>query len=60
MPTLKSGWTALVKAVDSSGRIGWVQPVSDRPKQIKASDTNVYASGGFLLTASEMLRLVAD
>lgn len=60
LPTLEKGWGAMVRAVDFSGRLGWVQPISDRPKKIKASDTNVYASGAFLLTASELMRLVSD
>lgn len=57
LPALKKGWAALVQAVDRSGRLGWVQPVSDRPKIIQASDSSVYAIGGFLLTASELFQL---
>jgi len=57
LPALRRGWAALVRAVDSSGRLGWVQPVSDRPNRILASDSSVYAIGGFLLTASELMKL---
>ena len=58
MPTLESGWSALVRAVDTNGRLGWVQPISDRPNQITAADTRPYGIGGFLLTASELIRMV--
>lgn len=52
-----NGWQALAGAVKEDGRLGWVQQVGNAPDEVRATDTQLYGSGGFLLAASEMLRL---
>jgi rhamnogalacturonyl hydrolase YesR len=51
-PAVRRGWNALQRAVQSDGRLGWVQQVSDRPEEVAASDTQYYGVGAFLLAAS--------
>jgi unsaturated rhamnogalacturonyl hydrolase len=53
------GWQALEGSVDASGRLGWVQQVSDRPDMVGPDDTHYYGVGAFLLAASEVARLSA-
>jgi rhamnogalacturonyl hydrolase YesR len=50
------GWTALAKAVQPDGKIGWVQQVGYAPDHVEAGDTQLYGSGAFLLAASEVSR----
>lgn len=53
-PVILEGWSALSRAIDAEGRLGWVQQVSDRPEQVKEGDTQFYGVGAFLLAASEV------
>ena len=50
------GWKALVSATHD-GRLGWVQPIGDRPNFVRGSDTQLFGSGGFLLAASAISAL---
>lgn len=51
-------WDALVKCVQPSGMLGYVQPIGNKAKaEIKVTDTEVYGVGGFLLAGAEMLKL---
>jgi rhamnogalacturonyl hydrolase YesR len=59
-PAIVQGWSALARAVDATGRLGWVQQVSDRPEQVNQSDTQFYGVGAFLLAASEVAVLRRD
>ena len=52
---VENGWSAIVRAIDSSGRPGWVQQVGNAPDEVKRTDTQLYGSGAILLAASEML-----
>jgi len=51
-------WEALVKNVNSDGRLGYVQQVGYSPGVVHAGDSEAYGSGAFLLAASEMYKLV--
>jgi rhamnogalacturonyl hydrolase YesR len=51
-PVVRQGWSALERAVQPDGMLGWVQQVSDRPDQVAASDTQFYGVGAFLLAGS--------
>ncbi|MEH6664040.1 MAG: glycoside hydrolase family 88 protein [Brevundimonas sp.] len=51
------GWQALAAAVDSSGRLGWVQQVGYAPDEVLESDTQLYGTGALLLAAVEMEKL---
>lgn len=57
LPTVLKGWNALVKCVQPSGKVGWVQRVDDSPHSSGPDQTGAYASGGFLLLASELYKL---
>jgi rhamnogalacturonyl hydrolase YesR len=54
------GWQAISSAVNEDGRLGWVQQVGNAPDEVRATDTQLYGSGAFLLAASEVLRLPGD
>ena len=57
-PALR-GWKALVSAMQD-GRLGWVQPIGDRPNFVPESDTQLFGSGGFLLAASAISALPSE
>ena len=50
-PHVRSGWAALVRSVHPDGKLGYVQPVSDRPDAVGYDDTQLYGVGAFLLAA---------
>ncbi|MDG2520675.1 glycoside hydrolase family 88 protein [Caulobacter segnis] len=56
-PVVRKGWTALVRSIHPDGRLGWVQPISDRPAFVSYDDTHDYGYGAFLLAASELSKL---
>lgn len=58
-PAVDKGWTALVKAVEPDGKLGWVQRVGVAPDKVGPDDTQLYGVGAFLLSASEVSRLPA-
>ncbi len=57
-PAALAGWQALTRAVADDGKLGWVQPISDRPEQVAESDTQYYGVGAFLLAASAVAALL--
>ncbi len=56
---VRRGWSALVRAVQPSGKLGYVQRVADRPGDTGPEQTETYGTGAFLLAGSELLRLAA-
>lgn len=56
-PTLRKGWAALTRAVHPNGKLGYVQPVSDRPDRVSYDDTQFYGVGAFLLAATAVADL---
>lgn len=56
-PGVIRGWQALEKAMDTDGRLGWVQQVSDRPEQVMQADTQFYGVGALLLAGSAVYDL---
>lgn len=50
------GWSALARAVQPDGKLGWVQQVGYAPDHVEAGDTQLYGAGAFLLAASEVSR----
>lgn len=48
-------WGALYKAVDISGRLGWVQPIGYRPVPVRFEDSDVFGTGAMLLGSGEYL-----
>jgi rhamnogalacturonyl hydrolase YesR len=57
MPVVTKAWSALVDAVQPDGKLGWVQQIGDSPDNVSAEDTQIYATGAFLLTGSELYKL---
>ena len=58
LPIVIKGWEALVASVDTEGKVCWVQPVGQDPKRIEKRMTQVYGTGGFLMAACEIYKLV--
>ena len=56
-PVVRKGWAALNRAIHPDGRVGYVQPVSDRPDAVGYDDTQFYGVGGFLMAASAVADL---
>ena len=56
-PVVRKGWAALNRALHPDGRVGYVQPVSDRPDAVDYDDTQFYGVGGFLLAAGAVADL---
>jgi rhamnogalacturonyl hydrolase YesR len=56
-PHVRRGWAALVRSVHPDGKLGFVQPVSDRPDAVGYDDTQLYGVGAFLLAACALADL---
>ncbi|MDI3322416.1 glycoside hydrolase family 88/105 protein [Pinibacter soli] len=59
LPAVKKGWQALANAVDSDGKLCWVQPVGADPRKVTRDMTAVYGVGAFLMAGTEMIQLTA-
>lgn len=51
------GWAALAKAVDSEGRLGYVQPIGFAPDQGSKDGTQPFGVGAFLLAGTAMAEM---
>jgi unsaturated rhamnogalacturonyl hydrolase len=56
-PILKA-WKTLVDAVETDGKLGYVQLVGVGPDKVKREDTETYGTGAFLLAGTEVYRLI--
>ncbi len=59
-PAVRKGWVALAHAVHPDGKLGYVQPVSDRPDNVGYDDTQFYGVGAFLLAGTAIADLKLD
>lgn len=57
LPVAKKGWEAMVRAVDSTGKLGYVQQIGADPRKVTRSMTEVYGVGAFLLAGCQMYKL---
>ena len=57
-PSVIKAWEALVSAVNKEGKLGWVQPIGEDPKNVTAGMTEVYGVGAFLLAGSEVIKML--
>lgn len=57
-PLVLKSWQALVKAVYPDGKLGWVQPVGQDPKEVTQDMTEVYGVGAFLLAGTEVMKMM--
>ena len=58
LPAVVSGWKAMVSAVWPDGKVGFIQPIGSDPKAVTREMTEVYGVGGFLLTGTEICRML--
>ncbi len=56
-PAVRGGWSALVRAVQPDGMLGYVQRPGDSPTETGPGHTEIYGTGAFLLAGSEVYRL---
>jgi len=57
LPAIIKGWNAMVKSVWPDGKVGWIQPIGENPKNVTREMTEVYGVGAFLLAGTEVLKL---
>ena len=57
LPAVKKAWEALTNAIHPDGKLGFVQPIGDKPGATDYNTTEAYGVGAFLLAGSEMLKL---
>ena len=57
MPAVLKGWKALVESVWPDGKVGWIQPIGEDPKNVTREMTEVYGVGAFLFAGSEVYKL---
>lgn len=55
--TITKGWNGLVDTVKPSGSLSWVQSSNAEPAKVFEDETHMYGTGGFLLAASEILKM---
>ena len=56
-PVVKKAWQALLTSIHPDGKLGYVQPVGDKPVKAGYESTNVYGVGALLLAGSELYKL---
>ncbi len=54
---LEKSWTALNSAINSEGKLGWVQPIGADPKKVTEDMTAVYGVGALLMAGSEIYKM---
>lgn len=57
LPAVIKGWKALTDAVDSDGKLGFVQPIGADPKKVTREMTEVYGVGAFLLAGCQLYKM---
>jgi hypothetical protein len=56
-PVIRRGYAALCESVDPNGRLMWVQPIGQDPRTVKASDTDSYGVGAFLMASVQVEKM---
>ena len=57
LPVLNRGWEALISAVESNGKLGYVQPIGADPKKVTRDMTEVSGVGAFLMGGCEIYKM---
>lgn len=60
IPALEKAWIALNTAIDSNGKLGWVQPIGADPKNVTEDMTAVYGVGALLMAGSEIYKMAGN
>lgn len=58
LPVVEKAWRGLLRCVGPEGKLGYAQPVGDRPANAAPSSSAEYASGAFLLAGRAMLQVL--
>lgn len=58
LSVVKKGWEAMVKAVDTEGKVGWTQMVAQSPGKVDKKNTRGYSTGSLLMIAAELYKFV--
>lgn len=56
-PVVLRGWQGLARQIDGAGRLQYVQPIGEDPRQVAADSTEVYGVGALLLAGTELYRM---
>lgn len=56
LSVVKKGWEAMVKAVDTEGKVGWTQMVAAKPGSVERKNNRGYSTGSLLMIAAELYR----
>lgn len=54
LPAALKAWERLIENVHDDGKLGFVQPVGEDPREVTFDQTDVYGVGGFLQVAHEL------
>lgn len=57
LPVVIKGWQGMLKAVDPSGKLGYVQPIGADPRKVTRDMTEVYGVGAFLLAGCQIYQM---
>lgn len=57
LPVVAKGWSALIQATNSQGRLEYVQPMGIQPGKATAETTEPFGIGAFLLAGHEIFTL---
>jgi len=58
LPAIRKGWKAMVDAVWSNGKVGYIQPRGKGPKPVTSEMTEVYGVGAFLMAGTEISKMI--
>lgn len=58
LPVVKKGWQAMVKAVNTEGKVGWTQMVAAKPGNVEKKDNRGYSTGSILMIAAELYKFL--
>lgn len=56
-PVVLKAWNALTNCIQSTGKLGYVQKIGDKPEPATTNDTAGFGVGAFLLAGSEVYHL---
>ncbi len=56
-PVIEKCWQGLMNAIDSDGKLGWVQLPGERPAHVRQPDSIEYGTGALLLAGCEVAKL---
>ncbi|MCH3982568.1 MAG: glycoside hydrolase family 88 protein [Prevotella sp.] len=57
LPVIIKGWQGMLKAVESDGKLGYVQPIGADPKKVTRDMTETYGVGAFLQAGCQIYQM---